>query len=521
MKKYPVSIIVWFFVIVTSLVIYRVLSKEAAAPTLQHKQLELSLARLDLQRRNLVRNDAAWFYSSLAVISTMCLSLVIVAAGVHRERVKKAAVHTYKIGQSEIVIHERDLSAAWQIVIGLVNAEELKAMNGGLEKALQLQTIIADQQIRNFQALLGRHGLHPALPPAAVPIAPATPGNVIAEPVPTFQQLLERGDIAPGKPMILGFERGRPRRGSFLDIYSAAIAGESGSGKTITLLYLIGSGIVSCGVKFVVLDPHDPHPKALGPKLKPLREKGLITVATEKKAMFQALQTVETILDRRLAQLDQEVTPVVLVLDELTLLSKMSIGPTAFRVMERISTEGRKAAVYLLASSQTWLAARTGETSIVRDTLTSAYVHRIKPKQASILLQDKDEVDKVRTLKDVGEVLLCPVGDDSCICKIPYTSKEDMTRIAAMPHQVNHDLNQGNQAENQADSSTPSIREVEKATGIPYSALQRYFDKGTPLKTEYKAKYEAYLFQRNQVESVLKSIESGDESDANQTKVIQ
>ncbi len=62
---------------------------------------------------------------------------------------------------------------------------------------------------------------------------------------PTFRELLARGELARGKPMILGYEHGVPRRGSFLDIYSAAVAGESGSGKTSTLLFLIGSALIS------------------------------------------------------------------------------------------------------------------------------------------------------------------------------------------------------------------------------------------------------------------------------------
>lgn len=520
MQKHQNTVIVWFFLTVAAILIIRQATKPAGDPALAAKQFAIAQAKLDLQLQHLERNDAAVFYGCLGFAGVLGLCVLIVATGLHRERVKKASVHVYKVGHSEIVIHERDLSAAWQIVTGLTNAEELNAINGGTEKALQLYAVMADVQSRQMQALLGKRGIQPALPEAIAIPRPTTPPPTGTK-IPTFQELLTAGELAPGKPMILGFEQGKPRRGSFLDIYSAAVAGESGSGKTITLLFLIGSGIVACGVRFVVIDPHYPHPKSLGAKITPLVTRGIVTLATKKADMFRALQDVETTLANRLQQTDLDPTPVVLVLDELTLLSKMSVGATVFRVMERISTEGRKCAVYMLASSQTWLASRTGADSVVRDTLTSAYVHRIKPKQAHLLLQDKTEVAKVKTIKAAGEVLLCPVEGDSVICQIPDTTKQDIARIAEMVS-AGADLNQAHQAENQPDATElPKIRQIEKATGIPYSPLQRYFAKGAPLKAEYKVKLEAYLFQQQQVESAMESIESADESALNQTKVIQ
>ena len=147
--------------------------------------------------------------------------------------------------------------------------------------------------------------------------------------------------------------------------------------------------------------------------------------------MLAMLQEIERTIDNRLKQIDTDTTPVVLVIDELAFLAKTSIGSSIAHTMERISTEGRKCAVYLLASSQTRLVARTGDSSVVRDTLTSAFVHRIKPKQANLLLQDKDEAEKVKKhIKQAGDVLLCPVNDESVICKMPFTTEADMEIVA-------------------------------------------------------------------------------------------
>jgi hypothetical protein len=427
MKKYHVIVIVWFFVVTSAIVLMKLLIAAPVDPALVSKRLAVELAREDLRLRHLQRNDDALFYGSLSLMGVLGLSALIVASGVHRERVKRASVHTYRIGGNEIVILERDLPVAWQIVTGLTNAEELKAL--APQRAIELYTLMADVQSRQIQALLGKRGLQPAFPPET-PALPVTPGQLPSAAVPSFQELLRSGEISQGKPMILGFVNGQPRRGSFLDIYSAAVAGESGSGKTGTLLFLIGCGLVACHVRFVCLDPHYPHPKSLGAKTKPLWEAGVIRMATNKDEMVAAMQAVVATIDARLSQQDTETTPVVLVIDELLFLGKTSIAGDVQATMERISTEGRKCAVYLLASSQTWLASRTGKDSTVRDTLTSAYVHRIKPKQANLLLQDKDEVKKVASLKKAGDVLFCPVNDDSVICQIPYTNEEDMHRVA-------------------------------------------------------------------------------------------
>ena len=386
-------------------------------------------------------NNIAWYSSAykvafVAVLGVLLISVLFISYSVAKSRLKKASVHTYKIGKyNEVVVHEKDLSLAAPIAMGLMNAEQLKQMNGGTERAFELYTRMAEVQAKQLQTMVGRKGVAQILSPTESAGQPSPEQSALPQisPVPTFRHLLDTGEVSRGKPMILGYENGQPRRGSFLDIYSAAVAGESGSGKTATLLFLIASGLVSGAVRYVGIDPHYPHPKSLGFKTKPLWDAGLMKMATFKDDMLAALKEIEQTIDNRLRQIDKDDTPVVLVIDELAFLAKTSIGGAVAHTMERISTEGRKCAVYMLASSQTWLVARTGDSSVVRDTLTSAFVHRIKPKQANLLLQDKDEAEKVKKyLKQPGDVLLCPVNDDSILCKMPFTTESDMEFVADM-----------------------------------------------------------------------------------------
>lgn len=372
--------------------------------------------------------DNIHWYGALKRGFTACLALLLILGpsaiifAWSKSRIEKSLVHIYKIGKySEVPVHKRDMAFFTRAALPLINAEELKQSNAGIDKALEIYKSLADLQIRQARAIF----------PSSSNVWPSLPeGEMSMKEIPSMHQLLSFEEIARGKPMILGYEHGQPRKGSFLDIYSAAVAGESGSGKTATLLYLIGSGIVSESVRFMGIDPHYPHPKSLGFKTKILWEKGFMRMATNTVAMEEVLQDVETIIKNRLQQKDTDTTPVVLVIDELALLNKSSIGKLLAHVMERISTEGRKCAVYMLASSQTWLVARTGESSVVRDTLTSAFVHRIKPKQANLLLQDSDETEKVkRHIKKPGQALLMPVCDDSTIVQIPFATEDDMRWI--------------------------------------------------------------------------------------------
>lgn len=419
----------------------------------QEQATQLEIDKLELQRQHLRRNADLWFYGVIGGLSVAGLSGLIISSGLHRAQVKRASVHTYKIGTSEIQIHERDLALAAPVALGLMNAEQLRQMNGGIEKAFELSCRMADLQNQQIRALMhGRQAAQKALPEKA------DSEEHFAGHIPTFSDLVRSGELARGKLMILGYQDGVPRRGSFLDIYSAAVAGESGSGKTATLLYLIGAGLIAEGVRYYGIDPHYPHPKSLGFKTKALWEAGLMRMETQKDAIADLLRDIEHLIDLRIAQIDIDTTPIVLVIDELAFLSKTTIGAQLAHTMERVSTEGRKCAIYMLASSQTWLVARSGDSSVVRDTLTSAYIHRIKPKQANLLLQDKEQADFVRRkIKRPGEVLFCPTNDDPCIFQMPYTTEHDMPLIIDM---VNTSVN-SQRVDQQADQTSQPTGLVE------------------------------------------------------------
>ena len=459
-SKYHLQILVAFFVVISmAIVVKYVKPVPKSDDRISERVTQLELEKIDLKRQHLERNADLYFYGAVGLLSSLSVSIFIVASGLHRAKVKQASVHLYKIGESEIRIHERDLSLAAPIAMGLMNAEQLKQMNGGMEKAFELSCRMAEVQNRHLKALI--RGNVRALPAVDV-IEEAPP---VPAPIPTFHDLIRSGELARGKPMILGYINHVPRRGSFLDIYSAAVAGESGSGKTSTMLFLLGSGLIAQSLIVEGLDPHYPHPRSLAFKTKVLWEQGVIRMATYYDQMIETLKRIEQTIENRLAQRDKSTIPVVLLIDEVAFLMTTSLQDQLAHTMRRVSMEGRKCDVFMLASSQTWLASTTGGNSVLRDTLTSAYIHKIKPKQAQILLQDKAETEKVkRYCRKAGDVLLCSVQQESEIARVPYTTENDMQDVIDLVNEtVNRPVN-SQHVDRSVDRSSQPTERVEVMT---------------------------------------------------------
>ena len=337
--------------------------------------------------------------------------------------VQQKLVFPFKFGENEVPVRKKDLALASTIAMGLTSAAQVRELNAGLISGAQ----IASDIYRTIGKSTNYHIQQMVGTPEQKSLPEAPQKNT-----PTFQELLVHGEVARNKPMILCYQNGQPHFGSFLDIYSTGIAGESGSGKTTTQLFLIGSGLLCHQAKVYEIDPHFPHPKSLGAKTRPLWESGLIKKATWKDEILDVVQEVEMILERRLKQEDTDETPVLLIIDEIAMLSRTSFFTPIAHCMERIAQEGRKCHIFEMLSSQVWLAEIIGKNSALRDSLTSAYVHKIKPKQANLLLQNKDATDLVKQIRKPGKVVFCPVFDPPTLCDIPLTTEEDMQTVARM-----------------------------------------------------------------------------------------
>lgn len=246
---------------------------------------------------------------------------------------------------------------------------------------------------------------------------------------PTFAELLHRGRVGQGNPLVLGFdvETGKELTGSWLDLYSTIVAGLPGSGKTTSQRFW-ACQVALYGAKFAICDPHaGAAADSLAATLDPLRAAFLCEPSSSDKAILDVVRLVDDIGDRRIKGKDNDITPVILWLDETTaLLGRSSIASQLKELIERIAQEYRKRHVFCCASGQIWSAERTS--SELRDSFASVLCHRMKRNQARMLLPT-DEAERVERL-ETGRAVLWRSSGATTTVQIPLTTANDVQAVA-------------------------------------------------------------------------------------------
>src|SRR5579859_453374 len=138
----------------------------------------------------------------------------------------------------------------------------------------------------------------------------------------TFGQLLDAGRVGPGNPLLLGYDlaSGTPLHGSWLDLYSTAVSGMPGSGKTTSQRFLACQTALH-GARFAICDPHaGASEESLAATLAPLQMSMVCGPASTDTAMLEVVRYVAEVGRRRIEGVDREITPLILWVDELTAL---------------------------------------------------------------------------------------------------------------------------------------------------------------------------------------------------------
>ena len=265
--------------------------------------------------------------------------------------------------------------------------------------------------------------------PAALPDleAPALPLPT----VPSFAQLLASGRVGHGNPLLLGFDTasGAELVGSWLDLYSTAVSGMPGSGKTTSQRFLACQTALH-GARFAVCDPHaGAADDSLAATLAPLHTAFVCAPASGDKAILEIVRYVADVGRRRVSGQDRDTTPLILWVDELTsLLGRSSVADELAALLERVAQEYRKRAVFVCASGQIWTAARTS--SELRDSFASVLCHRMKRSQARLLLPT-DEAAQAERLA-IGQAVLWRTSGATSTVQIPLTTAEDVRQVAGL-----------------------------------------------------------------------------------------
>lgn len=454
MKAARLQILVGFFLTVSVVVTYRVLSVAVLDQKLKQARIMYETEKLQVERENLKRHNALQderfrikhanlqryddlnFYSIIGIISVCGLALLIVATGYSRAKIRRASIYTARIGQhSEIPIHQRDLQNFYPIAVNLSLAEIEASAGTAHEKAYHISRQMLKDITDYTRALAGKRGL--LTQETRVPEEPVPHALPIAAASPTCETLLRTGLLASGKPLILGYDRqGQPQPRSLHDVKSLAIAGWQGSGKTISMGYLVASSVLAYNVQVYIIDPHKQHPESLSSLIRPLEQTDHVTVINpfDTPALLEKLNRT---LDRRLRGEEPSDPGILLVIDEMARLAKMDCFETLVTFLERCTEETRKANITFIGASHKWTARHFKGRADIRACMNSMLIHKTKPSQADLLLEDAHDKNLVKQIQHPGEAILVTDYDQPVIVSIPYCTRNDIHAIAAMVGQAN------------------------------------------------------------------------------------
>lgn len=184
-----------------------------------------------------------------------------------------------------------------------------------LQKDLaELRTMVAALAAANQQPHTANYAPRVSISGDTQRIDPVVAQAAAAVTAPTFADLLNRGRVGRGNPLVLGYdiESGAELAGSWLDLYSTAVGGMSGTGKTTTQRFLACQTALQ-GAKFAIIDPHaDAGDESLAATLRPLSSAFLCEPASDDKSIRETVRLVADMGRRRVQGKDDDTTPIIL-----------------------------------------------------------------------------------------------------------------------------------------------------------------------------------------------------------------
>lgn len=394
-----------------------------------------------------MRDDQARFESSKQRIELQYREIEL------HEREQLSQVNVISSGALRVIIVVSVLGVAVALADWYYNrrAPLVRADSSGLYPVARQQIVSGDMYALIFKAIEDYHrtqalrAIHqPGQTPASLTYSPHSnrtaldlkdeqPEQLSSVTVPAFGELLDSGRVGRGHPLLLAYdlEDGKPLDGSWLDLYSTAIAGLPGTGKTTSQRFYACQTALH-GAKFAVVDPHaEAGEDSLAATLDPLSGVYICEPASDDKAILNAVKLIASIGEKRAKLGDRDRTPVIIWIDELTaLLARSTVRDALAELIEQIAQEYRKVGVYATASGQIWTASRTGDSSALRDSFASALVHRMKRSQARLLLPTED-AQRVERLPQ-GHAMLWRTSGVSTLVGVPNTTAADVRRVALL-----------------------------------------------------------------------------------------
>jgi hypothetical protein len=157
----------------------------------------------------------------------------------------------------------------------------------------------------------------------------------------------------------------------------------------------------------------------------------LCQVADTPKLMLDSVELMMEELERR-RRTGDKAAPWLFLADEFSALQRGALAEPLGVLIEELGTEGRKMGLYGMVCGQLWTASRTGGTEL-RDSLASAYIHRLRSSQAR-LLSGLTAAELPRDLLELpaGSAYLLSTSGTLRGVTIPQMGPGDIARVAAL-----------------------------------------------------------------------------------------
>ena len=398
----------------------------------QEAKNRYELEKLRLRREMLPKYSSLRFYALLGFLGILGLSALILAAGYAGAKLQEASICTARIGKySQIPVRFRDLANFYPIAANLSLAEIEGSHGTSHEQAYQISRQML-QDITQYTRMLRGQGSSGKSTFSRLLEANSTSGGSYA---PDFAELLRSGMAAPGKELVLGYSRdGEPQYSELQDLKTLAVAGLQGSGKSFSMAYLIASAVLATGCRTYVIDPHKQHPESLSSLIQPLEQSGHVSIVNPFH-ITTLIRNLDQTLDRRLKGEEASAPPILLVIDELARLATMDCFDELLGFLERCTEEIRKANIIFIGSSHKWTARHFKGRADIRRCMNSMLIHRTKPSQADLLLEDTSDKNLVKQIQRPGEAILVTDYGEPTLVSIPRCSREDMQQVAEILRQ--------------------------------------------------------------------------------------
>ena len=386
--------------------------------------------QLDVQERQRRAEQWADFSGTMmpaakvaSVLLVLMVPITLALAGVELRRELRHRRETVRIDSHGLLPVPR---SRWEQ--GAYDGHALAAVGGyhsaQMEAARNPALPPAPEGVRSV-----RYDVRPAAPRLATPTETTAPTLAPPAPVlvPSFGALLAGGIIGGDeRRLLMGYDvdGGKLWSKGLGSLFSFGLAGVQGTGKTTTTRFVLAQAALQ-GARLVIVDPHrDTGEESLAGTLSPLRPAFALDPAADDDEIRETLRLIHAEIDSR--ERGARGPILIWAVDEWTDLARRRVADELRDTARRVSTVGRKLGVYAAISGQGWTKESAGE---VRDYLTAAYVHKLRPPVARLLAPGIPS--DVWTLEP-GQAYLDQTAGGRHLVRIPDTTAADLGEVARL-----------------------------------------------------------------------------------------